>query len=139
VFSKESLLQEMDAAGVDAAVLHPPAWDPDGNAYQQAWWTDGTIDWRWPAAERAGVPVAFLAAGFLPHVAQVAERHPNLKLLIDHRADSAAIAMRRGSPTWPSYRRWAASRMSRSRRLARRVIPVSRTVAQHSSVSAPGV
>src|SRR5439155_8377647 len=31
VFSKDSLLREMDEAGVDAAVLHPPAWDPTGN------------------------------------------------------------------------------------------------------------
>jgi predicted TIM-barrel fold metal-dependent hydrolase len=31
VFSKDELLQEMDAAGVDAAVLHPPGWDPNAN------------------------------------------------------------------------------------------------------------
>ena len=23
--------------------------------HQQSWWTDGTVDWLWPAAERAGV------------------------------------------------------------------------------------
>ena len=52
--------------------------------HQQTWPTDGTIDWLWPAAERAGLPVALLAANFLPKVAQVAERHPRLKLIIDH-------------------------------------------------------
>jgi predicted TIM-barrel fold metal-dependent hydrolase len=52
--------------------------------HQKTWPTDGTIDWLWPAAERAGLPVALLAAGFLSKVAQVAERHPRLKLIIDH-------------------------------------------------------
>jgi predicted TIM-barrel fold metal-dependent hydrolase len=53
-------------------------------AHQKTWPTDGTIDWLWPAAERAGIPVALLAAGFLPKLAQVAERHPGLKLIVDH-------------------------------------------------------
>src|SRR5439155_1509958 len=46
--------------------------------------TDGTIDWLWPAAERAGLPIAMMAAGFLPKVGEVAQRHPNLKLILDH-------------------------------------------------------
>jgi predicted TIM-barrel fold metal-dependent hydrolase len=133
VFTKDELLQEMDAAGVDAALIHPPGWDPGSDAlaleaarrhpdrlgvlgklpldrqesrglvgtwkqqpgmlglrfvflqpHQRTWPTDGTMDWLWPAAERAGVPVALLAADFLPVVARVAERHPALKLIIDH-------------------------------------------------------
>jgi predicted TIM-barrel fold metal-dependent hydrolase len=52
--------------------------------HQRTWPADGTIDWLWPAAERAGIPVALLAATFLPKVGQVAERHPGLKLIIDH-------------------------------------------------------
>ena len=28
-FSKDDLLKEMDEAGVDAAVIHPPGWDPE--------------------------------------------------------------------------------------------------------------
>jgi len=134
VFSKDELLTEMDEAGVDAALIHPPAsWDPHANElaveaarrhpnrlailgnfpldrpesrelidgwksrpgmlglrftflqpHQKTWPTDGTIDWLWPAAERAGLPVALLAADFLPKVGQVAERHPRLKLIIDH-------------------------------------------------------
>src|SRR3989475_541998 len=48
-FTKHDLLQEMDAAGVAAPVVHPPtAWDPNAK------------------------------------VAQVAEQHPGLKLIIDH-------------------------------------------------------
>jgi predicted TIM-barrel fold metal-dependent hydrolase len=139
-FSKDELLKEMDEADVNAAVLHPPGWDSNGNQVaieaarehpdrlailghfpldrpeshalvdgwknqpgmlglrfallqpqQRAWWTDGTIDWLWPAAERAGLPVALLAADFLPIVAQVAERHPELKLLIDHLGRAGAV------------------------------------------------
>jgi predicted TIM-barrel fold metal-dependent hydrolase len=39
----------------------------------QTWPTDGTLDWLWPAAERAGLPVALAAAAFLPVVGQIAE------------------------------------------------------------------
>jgi predicted TIM-barrel fold metal-dependent hydrolase len=132
-FSVDELLAEMDAAGVDAALLHPPGWDPDSDEvamdaarkhpdrlailgkfpldelesrsridtwksqpgmlglrfallqpHQRAWWTDGTMDWLWPAAEKAQIPIALLAGEFLPVVARVAERHPNLRLAIDH-------------------------------------------------------
>jgi predicted TIM-barrel fold metal-dependent hydrolase len=134
VFSKDDLLKEMDDAGVDAALIHPPAsWDPSSNElaieaarqhpdrlailgnfpldrpesralidgwkqrpgmlglrfallqpHQKTWPTDGTMDWLWPAAERAGIPIALLAATFMPVVGQVAERHPKLKLIVDH-------------------------------------------------------
>src|SRR5437588_2188893 len=30
-YSKEEALADMDDAGVDAAVIQPPAWDPDAN------------------------------------------------------------------------------------------------------------
>jgi predicted TIM-barrel fold metal-dependent hydrolase len=126
-------LRDMDAAGIDAAVIHPPSWDPDSNElaveavrahpgrfailgrfppdrpesrelvegwksrpgmlglrftflqpHMKTWPTDGTIDWLWPAAERAGLPVALLASEFLPLVGRIAERHPGLKLIVDH-------------------------------------------------------
>src|ERR671913_289824 len=51
---------------------------------QSKWPTDGTVDWLWPAAERAGLPIAMMAANFLPQVAEVAQRHPSLKLILDH-------------------------------------------------------
>jgi predicted TIM-barrel fold metal-dependent hydrolase len=147
VFSKDDLLKEMDEAGVDAAILHPPAFDPNSDAvaieaarqhpnrlavlgrfpvdqpesralvdtwknqpgmlglrfvflqpHQQSWPTDGTMDWLWPAAERAGIPIALFATSFLPAVGQIAQRHPQLRLLIDHMAvvpnakDHAAFA-----------------------------------------------
>jgi predicted TIM-barrel fold metal-dependent hydrolase len=133
-YTKNEALREMEAAGVNAALLHPPtSWDPNANElaveaarlhpdrfailgnfpldrpesralidgwtqrpgmlglrftflqeHMKSWPTDGTLDWLWPAAERAGLPVALLAAHFLPTVGQIAERHPRLKLIIDH-------------------------------------------------------
>jgi predicted TIM-barrel fold metal-dependent hydrolase len=132
-FAADELLAEMDEAGVHAALLHPPGWDPHGNALsleaarrhpdrlailgrlpldrpesreliqswkqqpgmlglrfallqpqQRAWWTDGTMDWLWPAAEQAQVPIALLAGENLPVVAGVAARYPGLKLIVDH-------------------------------------------------------
>jgi predicted TIM-barrel fold metal-dependent hydrolase len=52
--------------------------------HQRTWPTDGTMDWLWPAAERAGLPIALLAATYLPTVGRIAERHPGLKLIVDH-------------------------------------------------------
>ena len=133
-FSADDLLKEMDEAGVDAALIHPPtSWDPNANElaveaarrhpdrlailgnfpldkpesraliagwksrpgmlglrftflqpHMKTWPTDGTMDWLWPAAEEAGIPIALLAATFMPTVAQIAERHPRLRLIIDH-------------------------------------------------------
>ncbi|MBI2206114.1 MAG: amidohydrolase family protein [Candidatus Rokubacteria bacterium] len=133
-FTKDDLLNEMDAAGVDAALIHPPtSWDPNANElaieaarrhpdrlailgnfpldkaesralidgwkqkpgmlglrftflqpHMKTWPTDGTMDWLWPAAERAGIPVALLAHTFMPKVAEIAARHPGLPLIVDH-------------------------------------------------------
>ena len=132
-FTADDVLKEMDAAGVDAAVIHPPGWDPDSNALaieaarqhpqrlailgnfpidrpesralvdgwksrpgmlgfrftllqpnQQNWYTDGTMDWLWPAAERAGVPIALIGGNLLEALGGIAQRHPGLKLIIDH-------------------------------------------------------
>jgi predicted TIM-barrel fold metal-dependent hydrolase len=45
---------------------------------------DGTMDWLWAAAEDAGVPVAVLATDSLAALGRIAERHPGLRLTIDH-------------------------------------------------------
>ena len=52
--------------------------------HKREWMTDGSLDWLWPTAERAGVPMALAAAFFLPTVGQIAERHPSLNLIVDH-------------------------------------------------------
>lgn len=133
LYTAEELIAEMDAAGVDGAVLHPPSWDLGSNEMavaaavkypakfcsvgwlplddpsrrgeiatwrsrpgmvglrwaltrpeQQTWHEDGTMDWVWPAAEAAGTPVATMAWRFLPLFRRTAERHPGLKLVVDH-------------------------------------------------------
>ena len=48
------------------------------------WIDDGTADWFWPAAEKAGLPVMVLAPGKAARLAGIAERHPQLHLIIDH-------------------------------------------------------
>jgi predicted TIM-barrel fold metal-dependent hydrolase len=57
-----------------------------------AWLADGTADWFWPAAEKAGLPVMFLAPGNMPAFVPIAERHPQLTLIIDHMALSTEVA-----------------------------------------------
>lgn len=132
-YRTEDLVREMDAAGVDQAVLVPPSFEGDRNDVclqavadhpdrfrvmgrislqdpasrgrlaswreqpgmlgvrltfsrgDAAWWmTDGTADWFWPEAEEAGIPVMVFPPGLLAAVADVAKRHPDLKLVIDH-------------------------------------------------------
>ena len=51
---------------------------------QRPWLTDGTADWLWPAAERAAIPLMMSVSGQLPAVDRIAERHPGLRLVIDH-------------------------------------------------------
>jgi predicted TIM-barrel fold metal-dependent hydrolase len=48
------------------------------------WLTDGTTDWFWPAAEKARLPVMFLNPGRASEFARIAERHPQLTLIVDH-------------------------------------------------------
>jgi len=54
---------------------------------EENWLVDGTVDWLWPAAERAGLPVGLLLApGRVKVVPAIAAKHPKLRLLIDHMA-----------------------------------------------------
>lgn len=132
-FTPEEAIPLMDEGDVDAAVIHPPGWDPrstqmafdavrrypgrfailgslpleapdsrDRIARWRAqpgmlglrytflhdparqWLADGSLDWLWAAAEQAGVPIAMLATDSLAEVGRIAERHPGLRLTIDH-------------------------------------------------------
>jgi predicted TIM-barrel fold metal-dependent hydrolase len=56
------------------------------------WLSDGTADWFWPAAEKAGLPVMFLAFGNTHLFGPIAQRHPGLPLIIDHLGVNAAVA-----------------------------------------------
>ena len=132
-FNTAEALGLMDEAGVDAAIIHPPSWDPGsvGMAFDavrdhpgrfaimgslplddpesrariatwrdqpgmlglrytflkdpaRQWVEDGTLDWLWAAAEDAGVPISALATDSLAAFGRIAERHPGLRLTIDH-------------------------------------------------------
>jgi predicted TIM-barrel fold metal-dependent hydrolase len=147
----EDAIRGMDEAGVDGAILHPPAsWDPDSNEqaveavlaypkrfailgyppvdrsesssliaswkqrpgmlgyrlyfnrpHNQSWPTDGTLDWLWPAAEKAQTPLALLAGDWLPQLGQIASRHPNLKLAVDH---MGALRGAKGDAAFPKMK-----------------------------------
>lgn len=61
--------------GVRVTFSRPPS---DG------WLTDGTADWFWPAAEAAGLPVMVYAPYQGEEIARIAQRHPDLRLVLDH-------------------------------------------------------
>jgi len=52
--------------------------------HMRTWPTDGTIDWLWPAAEQAGVPIALLVDGWFDRLGEIARAYPRLRLTIDH-------------------------------------------------------
>src|SRR3981189_1972198 len=132
-FTPEESIVLMDEGGVDAAVIHPPGWDPGstemafaavrrypgrfaimgalplddpGSRARIATWRQqpgmlglrygflsdparqglhaGTPGWLGGEAEAAGVPIAALATDSLTDLGRVAERHPGLRLTIDH-------------------------------------------------------
>ena len=55
-----------------------------GSASQRPWLTDGTAEWFWPVAERLRLPLMLSVPGSLPIVDRIAERHPAMKMIIDH-------------------------------------------------------
>ena len=63
-----------------------------GDAQTAAWLQDGTVDWFWPAAEKAGIPVMFFAPGNTSVFGPIAERHPQLTLILDHMGATPIMA-----------------------------------------------
>jgi predicted TIM-barrel fold metal-dependent hydrolase len=55
------------------------------------WLTDGTADWFWDAAERYDVPVMAFAPNAVLKLGAIAERHPGLRMIIDHLGLSSAL------------------------------------------------
>jgi predicted TIM-barrel fold metal-dependent hydrolase len=146
-FTAEQMLAEMDPVGVDRAVIVPPSWVGETNAYaleaaeqyptrfavmgrfdptdqafmdQLPGWLDqphmlgirvtfntahlvagldnGMFDPMWAGAERYGVPVMALFAGpLITKVAPIVEKHPGLRLIIDH---MARIPASHGPEAW---------------------------------------
>ena len=66
------------------------------------WLRDGTAEWFWNAAERYDIPVMAMAPNHVPKLGEVAERHPGLRLIIDHMGLHSAL---RGAPLDPSVER----------------------------------
>ena len=150
-FLVDDAIRGMDEAGIDGAIIHPPAsWDlasneqavkaveahPDrfaifgyppidppesgviikdwkarpgmlgyrfyfGKPSNRNWPQDGTLDWLWPAAEQAGMPLALLAGDWLPLLGEIAERHPDLKLIVDH---MGALRGAKGDAAFPNMK-----------------------------------
>jgi len=69
--------------------------------HDRTWPTDGTLDWLWPAVERAGLPLALLAGDWLPQLGRIAERHPDLKLMVDHMGARRGAKGRAAFPNMP--------------------------------------
>ena len=63
------------------------------------WLVDGTADWFWDAAERHKVPVMAFAPNAVPKLGAIAERHPRLRMIIDHMGLSSAL---KGKPLGPA-------------------------------------
>jgi predicted TIM-barrel fold metal-dependent hydrolase len=71
----ETWRQQKGMLGVRLTLHHE--WD-------RAWMSDGTADWFWPAAERLGIPVMLNAPYSHKEIGEVAERHPRLRIILDH-------------------------------------------------------
>lgn len=51
---------------------------------ERDWIEDGTADWFWPIAEERDIPVMLLVPFAKTKVAEIANRHPGLRIAIDH-------------------------------------------------------
>ena len=131
-FTPKDAISLMNKNNIDAAVIHPPSWDPNSTeiAFQavqdfpnrfaimgslpldqpesrnkiknwrgdgmlglrytclsdqmRQWIEDGTLDWLWATAESANIPISLLATDSLEILGVIAEKHPELRLTIDH-------------------------------------------------------
>jgi len=48
------------------------------------WMSNGTLDGLWSRVEEVGVPIAILAPDSLGDIGRIADRHPGLRVTIDH-------------------------------------------------------
>ena len=55
------------------------------------WIEDGSADWFWDAAEKHDVAVMAFAPNSVAKLVEVAERHPGLRLIVDHMGLSSAL------------------------------------------------
>jgi predicted TIM-barrel fold metal-dependent hydrolase len=48
------------------------------------WIVDGTVDWFWPIAEEAEIPIMIFAPDSPGEIGRIAHDHPQLRLIVDH-------------------------------------------------------
>jgi predicted TIM-barrel fold metal-dependent hydrolase len=66
------------------------------NEHNRPLLTDGSADWLWPEAERAGIPLMVLMPRDLDVLDRIAQQRPGLRLVIDH----VGLDRRRGDRVW---------------------------------------
>ena len=54
------------------------------HAGTHSWLEDGTADWFWAAAEVHDIPVMIFAPFAVAKIGEIAERHPGLRVIVDH-------------------------------------------------------
>ncbi|MBI3966475.1 MAG: amidohydrolase [Chloroflexi bacterium] len=70
-------LDQPGMLGIRLSLHHGPS---------RVWLDGGTLEHFWPAAERFGIPLMVYVPGLCRLIAPIAERHPDLRLVIDHLA-----------------------------------------------------
>lgn len=45
---------------------------------------DGSLEWYWTACERAHIPLMMQAGGMVERIGPIAQRHPDLRIILDH-------------------------------------------------------
>ena len=132
-YSANEVLADMKEAGVDAAIIQPPAWDPNANAIaieaasnhpkkfgilgnfpldipnanhvvktwkqqpgmlglryilndskHRSMILNGDLDWLWSGAQSHSIPIAIAASSHLEIFSHLAQRYPELRLIVDH-------------------------------------------------------
>jgi predicted TIM-barrel fold metal-dependent hydrolase len=81
----ETWLQKPDMLGIRLAFVR---WGASGILLKEAL-PDPSIAWFWGACERLGIPLMVFPQEQPARLAPIAERHPNLKLIVDHIASVA--------------------------------------------------
>src|SRR5262249_52519630 len=58
-------------------------WSSTDKQFHEAF-EDAAVEWYWAACERLGIPIMLLAGQYAAKLAPIAERHPQLRLILDH-------------------------------------------------------
>jgi L-fuconolactonase len=78
----ESWLEQPGMLGI-RMTFHKPQW--------QSWLDGDEIEWYWSGCERLGIPLMIFVPNLVEKAAALAQRHPGLKLILDHMARDSAL------------------------------------------------